>query len=109
MTPAETARNEAAKQAVMLVFGIAAALLMLPLYKRLAEQQAEAMASQAHLISERADPVMERIRRAQAALETAKRWDRIAGMLFVLGPQRAFWWAHDQAEKARAIYRAEQP
>lgn len=102
MTPGETARNEAAKQAVVLVFAVLGAVAMLPLYRRITEAQAAAM-------RQVVDPTEAQRDRMRGHLESAKRWDRVASACFLFGTQRAFWWAHDKAEKSRAAYEAERP
>lgn len=105
-TPAETARNEAAKQAVMLGFALVTFALMWPLYRKMAMQQAETMRN---LLPH--DPVMrevtDREARQQAAQRAAKRWDRLSTVLFRYGPSRSFSWAWGRAEKVRKAYDAE--
>lgn len=102
MNPAETAKNEAARQAVMLAFGVVGLLIVIPLYRRLAEQQAAAMRAAA-------DPSEQAAARMRRAQNDAKRWDRLQTVFMRYGPQRAFWWAHDRAERARRAYDAERP
>lgn len=102
MTPADTAKNEAAKQAVIFAFAILGALAMIPFYKRMQEAQAA-------MLRDAIDPTERQADRMRAALESARRWDRVASLCFTFGTQRAFWWAHDKAERARAAYEAERP
>jgi len=103
VTPAETARQEAARQAVALAFGIAGVLLLIVIQRKLGGSVFDAMQAE----HDRADPSGAARRRMQAALTAARRWDRAATVLFRVGPRASFWWAMDRAERARAAYEAE--
>jgi ABC-type nickel/cobalt efflux system permease component RcnA len=102
VTPGETAKTEAAKQAVILAFGILALLAMWPLYRRMAEQQAQTLRS-VH------DPSAVSLERMRAAASAAKRWDRVSTVMFRFGPARGFDWAWGRAQAARRAYEAERP
>jgi hypothetical protein len=99
MTPGESARAEAAKQAVILAASLIGMLAMWPVYKRLIREQQAALGH--------GDPAMAEIDARARALESARRYDRLASYLFWVAPGRAFWWAHDKAEQARKAARAE--
>lgn len=100
MTPAETARNEAAKQAVAMGFAIVGILIMIPLYRKMGREFAASQIAQT-------DPIERSIASARAAQQAAKRWDKLSTILFRYGPSRAYWWASDRAEAARKAYDAE--
>lgn len=101
---ARTAQDEAVKQAVGLVFAVVGVLVLMPLYRKIAEQQASQMRAQL----QRIDPVMERIRLAEAARdERARRvryWHRVAGLLWPVSSSAAMWALHraESASKAPA-------
>ena len=99
MTPGETAKAEAAKQAVILAASLLGMLAMWPVYRKLMQAQQAALSH--------ADPAMAEIDARAHALQTARRYDRLASYLLWTGPSRAFWWAHDRAEQARKMARAE--
>src|SRR5215469_7648925 len=103
MTPSDTAKNEAAKQAVALAFGIAGMLLLILVQRKLGGGLMAAVEAE----QDRIDPSGAARRRMQAAQTASKRWDRAATILFRVGPRRSFWWALDRAERARAAYEAE--
>ena len=104
MTPAETAKNEAAKQAVILAFGVVSMLLMVKFYKSIAARQADAMRG-----AGLRDPVMADIEAAEArqraSERAAKTWDRLTTLAFRYGPDRLFSWTWDRAEAARKAAR----
>lgn len=86
MTPGQVASNEAAKQAVVLAFGIATVLILMPIYRRIAHAQGQAI---------RADPVLVKIAALEAARDArarrALKWQRIADVLWPLSPAAAVW------------------
>lgn len=89
-TPADVAQREAAKQAVALAFGIAGALAMIPIYKRIARSQADALRS---VLPH--DPAMREVEQRQAAAAAARakvrHWHRLAGYLWPVSSSAAMW------------------
>lgn len=105
MTPADTAKNEAAKQAVALAFMIAGAVLLVALQRKMGGGIIGALEQE----QERVDPTGAQRRRMESARKAAKRWDRASTVMFRYGPARAFSWAWGHAEAARKAYDAERP
>lgn len=101
-TAAAVAQKEAARQAVVLAFGIAGALAMIPVYKRIARVQAEQLRSMLPH-----DPVMREVEQEQARAKAAaaavrarvRRWHRAAALLWPLSSSAALW-ALRRAESA---------
>lgn len=88
---------EAARQAVILAFGIAATIVLLWASQRQYENMAAALG------------IGGREARMRRAEQAAAKWDKTARWLFVhcaFGPARM---AHRRAEQARAAYEAERP
>ena len=103
MTPGDTARNEAARQAVALAFGIAGMVLLILVQRKLGGGLLGALqAEQDHI-----DPSGAQRRRMENALKSAKQWDRMSTVLFRYGPSRAFGWAWGKAQQARSRYEQE--
>lgn len=89
-TAADVAQKEAAKQAVVLLFGLAGALAMIPIYKRIARSQADALRE---LMPH--DPAMREVERKQAAVAAARskirQWHKLAGLLWPVSSSAALW------------------
>lgn len=90
-TPAAAAQHEAARQAVGLVFTVAGVLILMPLYRKIAQQQANQMRA----ALQRIDPVMARIQDEEAARDArarrARYWQRVAGVLWPVSSAAAVW------------------
>lgn len=90
MTPGQVASNEAARQAVMLIFGVVGVIILMPLYRKIAEQQGRQMRH-----GMRIDPVMERIEAAEAEqaarARRARKWHRVADVLWPVSASAAVW------------------
>lgn len=93
-TPADVAQKEAARQAVALLFGIAGALAMIPIYKRIARSQVEVLREvMPH------DSTMQEVERRQAEATAAaaavrrqvRNWHKVAGMLWPVSTSAALW------------------
>lgn len=89
-TAADVAQKEAAKQAVALLFGLAGALAMIPIYKRIARGQVAALREiMPH------DPAMREVEQKQAAAAAARakirHWHKVAGMLWPVSSSAALW------------------
>lgn len=102
-TPAEVARNEAARQAVALAFAVAGAALLIMLQKRLGAGLADIVQADQH------DTAGQSRRRMEAAQRSAQRWDRATVWLWRFGPWRVAQAANRRAEAARRAYEAERP
>ena len=98
-SPAETAKEEAARQAVGLLFGLAAAALFVLVQKKMG-----AVGIQDYL-----DPQGAPLRRMEAAKRAQERWDRVSVWCWRFGPWQAAMVAHRRAEAARRRYEAERP
>jgi hypothetical protein len=89
-TAADIAQKEAARQAVILAFGLAGALLMIPVYKRIAHAQADALRQALPH-----DPVMREVEQKQAAAAAARtkirHWHKVAGLLWPVSSSAAMW------------------
>jgi hypothetical protein len=99
MNATETAKQEAAKQAVILVAGLVSLAIMWPLYRRMLAQQADQLRGimpRDSALSELED----RERARMAAKAAARRWDAITTVMFRYGPRRGFAWAWGKAEAA---------
>jgi hypothetical protein len=99
MSAAETAKTEAAKQAVILVAGLVSLAIMWPLYRRMLAQQADQLRGilpRDGALSEVEDAERARI----AAKAAAARWDRITTAMFRYGPSRGFGWAWRRSQAA---------
>lgn len=99
-TPADVAKNEAARQAVMLIFGALTLLALMPLQRRMMDQLTRT-------VTDQHDPSGAARKRMQDAQQGAGRWDRAARLLWTYGPARAALWAHRRAEAARQAYEQE--
>lgn len=90
MTPGQVASNEAARQAVMLIFGVVGVIILMPLYRKIAEQQGRQIRH-----GMRIDPVMERIEAAEAEqaarARRARRWQRAADVLWPVSESAGMW------------------
>ena len=96
-TPGQVATNEAAKQAVMLVFAVVTVLIFIPIQRRMLDQMTAK-------VQERVDSSAAAAERMKQAQQAERRWDRLGNYLFDVrlfeGARRA--WA--RARKARAEY-----
>lgn len=97
--PREIARNEAAKQAVLFVFGVVT-VVVFALVQRKMQQDAIDANDWLPGSSER---------RMRKALQEAEKWDRIAAYLFRIDLVQLAQKAHQRAEAARAVYERERP
>jgi hypothetical protein len=102
-TPGDVARTEAARQAVMLGFGLLGAVALIAMQRKFGGGLFEAIQMEA----DKVDPSGAARRRMDQALKDEARWRRAALVLWRVGPWRAARWAHRNAEKARARYEGE--
>lgn len=91
--PREIAQNEAARQAVILVFGLASAYLLLFIHKQMMREFMPGSENS----------------RAAAALIRERRWGKTAVYLWTAGLLGAARWAEMRSVRARAEYESLRP
>lgn len=94
-TPGEIAANEAARQAVILAFGLTGAIVVMLLQRQIMR---ELMPDSVTLTQ-----------RIEAALARERRWGKAAVRLWQAGFLRAARWAEDRAQRARREYESLRP
>ena len=102
LTPGDVARNEAAKQSVILVFGLAGAVILLAIQRRMMGSVAERMEQMMPA------PVRDEAARERAAraVKAEARWHRVARYCWRTDLIVVARWAHRQAERARKMQEA---